>query len=617
MKLRARVFHFVAHFPVLLVAWANALFIWNHFHARAPYWHDAGWFSGIVWRAGIFGRNPPSPHTWMPYYWGWHPSLLVSAGSLLSYVFPGDRVDWYCVFQAAVYAPLAFVVPILVPEKERTGIRAALVVAVASIAFSFGGQVVSAMAFPHFEIFSSAGISIMLAALAVGRRRLAWVGLAMSIATREDGGYHAGSLLAAVVLSEFLGRPFPIARKRVLVMFGVALGATIVLVAIQKKLFITVDAWEIYLAGKPAYAHLTKELLANRLARLFDRGGFIWMPFALTVLVAIIRRDARYLLGWLATLPWFVLNICALQPEKGEISTYTGFPFVAGAFWAAAYARACDRRPAASGWRWPVLLAGSLGAISLLGYHAANPVGTQVTLRDGLFPAAENPGGVRAFARELRERGHGRVRMDLSAAAWALEAWADEEILWSPEHDDGIATADGYAFFATRDNANALAGVPFTNCGRVARSLMFFCTRSDRPLPSSLVPSPPMVALASIVPKGVHREGETIVVDAGSPVVWPVVYGPYARYLPGRYVAAWDLGFRDCPADASIRVDVARFGRGTVAERDVTPAEGGAELGFEVLPEMRDDVWEFRMFVAPCAVVMKDLRVRRLPPSQP
>lgn len=611
MKMRARVFSVVAHLPVLMVAWANALFIWNHFHARAPYWHDSGWFSAIVWRAGIFGRNPASPHTWMPYYWGWHPSLLVSAGSLLSYVFPGDRVDWYCIFQAIVYAPLAIAVPILVPKEERTGIRAAIVVALASLAFSFGGQVVSAMGYPHFEIFASAGISIMIAALAMGRERLAWVGLAMAVSTREDGGYHAASLLGAVVLTDFLGRPFPVARKRVFIMFAVALGATAILVVVQKKLFITVNAWEQYLAGKPPYAHLTSELLARRFAKLFDHGGFIWMPFAFTVLVAIIRRDARYLLGWLATLPWFVLNICAKQEEKGEISTYTGFPFVAGAFWAAAYARAGDRRPVRVGWRWPVLVAGALGAISLLGFYVGNPGATKATLYDGLLPWAENASGVRKFARELREHRHGWVRMDLATVAWAYEAWATEETLWTPEHDDGIEKADGYAFFIQDDTANAIAGIPFTNCGRVARSRMFFCTRTERPLPSGFVASSPLVAFASINENDAYREGETIVVKPGSGVK---VYGPYAHFAPGRYVARWELEFRQCPPDATIKADVSRVGTGTVVEREVTPVDRNPELTFEIAPEARNDAWELRTTAGPCAVVVKDITVRRVVP---
>lgn len=609
MKGASRVYSIVTRFPVLLVGWANGVFIWNHFYARGAFWYDSGWFSGIVWRAGLFGRNPASPYTVMPHFWGWHPSLLITAGSLLSYFFPGDRVDWYCVFQAAVFAPLAFAVPILVPKENRNGLRAALLVAAASIAFSFGGQVVYTMGFPHFEIFASAGISIMLAALAMGRERVVWIGIAIAIATREDGGFHAASLLGAVLLSDFLGRPFPIQRRRIFAMLGVGFGATLVLIVVQKNLFVTVDAWEIYLAGKPAYAHLTKDLLASRLARISERGGFLWWPFALTSFIAIVRRDARYLLGWLATLPWFVLNICALQEFKGEIAFYTGFPFVAGAFFAAAYARAGDRRPVAVGWPWPVLVAGTLGAISLLGLYAGDPWLTKLILADAFVPSAQNTRGVRAFAQELREKKHGLVRMDRSVTAWAFEAWTMGETLWEPVADNGLNRADGYAFFLDRDSTNAIVSVPFTNCGRVQRTTFFFCTRSERPLPRNLVPSSPLLALQHMQPGSARRDGETIVVDPGLPGI--KIYGPYVHLPPGRYAARWSLELRGCSDTATIKVDVARLNIATVAEQDVTPLDRNPELAFEVSKETSADLWEWRTHGGACAIVLTDIVVRR------
>lgn len=615
MNAPRRVWTILAHVPLAIVAWASGLFVWNHFYARAPYLFDAGWFSATVFRAGPFARNPDPG---MPYYWGWHPSLLVSSGSLLSYAFPGDRVEWYCVFQALVYAPLALAVPILVPKEERTGVGAALLTAACSLAFAFGGQVVAALGYPHFEIFSVAGVSIMLAALAMGRERLAWAGLVMSIATREDGGFHAASFLGAVLVvdlfprrvrGEARGATFPIPRRRVITMFVVGIVATGILITIQKKLFVTVDAWTMYLAGKPAYAHLTKALLAERFAKLLARGGFLWVPFVATVAVAALRRDARYLLGWLATLPWFVLNICALQEIKGEISTYTGFPFVASAFWAAAYARACDRRPVVSGWRWPLLVAASLAAVSLVGLHAGDPVSTQLVLRDAFVPSATNPSGLEAFAKELRARRHGNVRMDDAMIAWALEAGMQEV---------SVERADGYAFFFARGTPDALAGTPFTRCGRVPRTSAFFCTRPERPLPSTdtLVASSPLLTLASMHPTGVRREGETVVIDPGPSTV-AQLFGPYARYRPGRYVTSWDVTIDRCAADAplpTIRFDVVGVKTGPVGARDVTPDEHTVEIAFEIPPSGGDDAWEFRVFSGPCVVLVKSVETRRIAP---
>src|SRR5262249_34783899 len=145
-------------------------------------------------------------------------------------------------------------------------IVSALIVAACSLAFALNGEVISNIGYPHFEIFSSAGICIMLAALASARERVAWIGLAMSIATREDGGYHAASFLAAVLACDYLRRPFPVARRRVATMFVVAFAATVLLVIVQKKLFATIDAWGIYLVGRPPFAHLSARVLADRFA---------------------------------------------------------------------------------------------------------------------------------------------------------------------------------------------------------------------------------------------------------------------------------------------------------------------------------------------------------------
>ncbi len=178
----------IAYAPLLLaVFYANALFIRNHFYVSGAYFHDGGWFSETVFHAGLIPRNPPMSDV-ATYFWSWHVTLAVAVGSWLSYLFPGDRVDWYAIFQGLVYAPLALAVPLSVPAAERPGLRSSLLVAACSTAFASNGKVMASMGFPHFEIFAPAGIAIMLAGLAVARERIAWIGLAAAIGTREDGG---------------------------------------------------------------------------------------------------------------------------------------------------------------------------------------------------------------------------------------------------------------------------------------------------------------------------------------------------------------------------------------------------------------------------------------------
>ena len=614
---RARLWIAIAHSPVLVILWAVFTYVRNHFYVVGPFLFDSGWFSALVYRNGLMPRSPPSVAWDVIYYWGWHPSILISVGSALSYVFPGDRVEWYCVFQAAIFAPLAFSVPLLVRKETRLGWSSALLTAVCSLAFAFSGQVLSCAGYPHFEIFSAAGCCIMLASLASGRPTLAAVGLGMSIATREDGGLHAGMFLLAVLACDLSGRPFPVARRRVLVMTLVAFAMTGILVGVQ-KLFVHVDAWKYYISGEPPYAHLTKALLQDRWSNFSSRCGFIWLPFAATVVAAIVRRDARYLLGWLVTSPWFFLNLTALQIEKGYLALYAGFPFIGSAFWVGAYAHGVDKRATATGWRWAVVAPAILGASSLFALQRAHPWVAAWYLRDMTVPRDRNPDGLRAFARELRTRQHGVVRMDPAMASWAVEAVRLDELVNAHHAAHGLDTGDAFALWGAADSLSALVRSPFSNCGRVPRTAALFCTRAGKTLPAALIPAFPL--LDGVIPFGEHsrRDGATIVVEAAA--FGGATIGPFLILQPGKYVASWHLEFGRCETNHAPGriVDVVRGGRAVVAPRPVSPGERDVAVEFDVAPPepgAKDERWEMRTFTGACSYVIHGLELRRSEPT--
>lgn len=607
----------LTHLPFAAMAWANVVYVWNHFYWRGPYLHDSGWFSATVYRAGIMPRNPPSVAHTVEYYWGWHPSILVSLGSVLSYVFPGDRVAWYGVFQALVYAPLAFAVPLLASRSGRSTLAGAGLVTASSFAFCFGGQVIAALGYPHFEIFASAGIAIMLAALATGRESIAWLGLAMAIATREDGGLHAASFLFAALVSDVTGRPFPIARRRLLALMATGVGMAALAVGIQKKFFVSADSWGIYLAGTPPYAHLTRDLLAYRFSALAERAGFVWAPFLGTLIVAAVRRDWRYLLGWGVTVPWFVLNVTARQDVKGELSIYTGFPFVGSAFWLAVYARVGDRRMASLGWRLPVVLAGVLPFLGLCGLWRGFPAALPAVARDMLWPRPANYAGIRAFASELRQRSFGEVRTDPAIASWVVETVRHPDLITHAEMKNGVHRGDAFAFWLGPTDFTTVAASSFTHCGRVPDSSVFFCSRPGGVLPATVIPSSPMLTRLQLDGTHARREGDAIAVDAGRGLR---VWGPLDRIRPGSYVAEWTLSPRGCNPEVAdvgapgIRLDVVmRWGERFVEGVNATPDARAVAIPFVVTPDMRDELWEFRAFAGACSYRIDDLWLRSLP----
>jgi hypothetical protein len=612
---RARLWKLVAFAPIVVVLYANVMFVRNHFYVSGPYYHDSGWFSETVFRAGIIPRNPP--HSAMPYYWGWHITAIVSLGSILSYLFPGDRVDWYCLFQGAIYAPLALAMPLLVPARARSGARSALLVAACSLAFAFDGQVLACIGYPHFEIFASAGIAIMLGALAMGRERLAWVGLAMAIGTREDCGFHAASLLVAVLAADVLGRPFPIARARLLRLAAAGLAATVLMMVVQKKVFISVDAFRMYITGDPPYAHLTGRVIAERLVAFAERCAFIWWPMVGTALVAVARRDARYLLGWVVTLPWLVLNLTAAQDVKAAVAVYTGFPFIGSIFWVAAYGRVEeDARTPRRRWSWPLLAGGFVSVVSTLGLLFSYQSIVVTMLEQCFVPSATNPAGIRAFAGALRAREYGAIIVDPAVASWALEGVLPSEHLSETDRREGVTRGDGVAFFLTGERVGLVIATAFTQCGRVPDTSVFFCKRPGSPLPPTVVPAPPLLVSAlQLGPAHVRRDRGVIVADA---TVEPGIatFGPYTRLPAGDYVATWDIAVGACLGDAPprrIHVDVFAGGHGLLATRDVPPSGGAIDVPFTVAPDRVDDAIELRTWLGTCASTVRALDVSRTP----
>lgn len=556
----------------------------------------------------------------MPYYWGWHVSILVALGSILSYAFPGDRVEWYCIFQALVYAPFAFAIPLLVPARARRGLLTALFVAACSVAFAFGGQVVAAIGYPHFESFASAGLAILLAALAMGRERVAWVGLFMAIATREDCGFHAASFLIAVIAADILGRPFPIPRRRILLMTGVGLASTVLMMVIQKRFFASIDAFHIYITGNPPYAHLTKLALRERISGFGTLCGFIWAPMLATALIAGIRRDARYLLGWVVSIPWLVLNLTAFQDVKAAVALYTGFPFVGAVMWVGAYGivEASHRTQSKLSWPWPVAMTACVSLVGLWGLYFSYPAATVHIARSSFVSAVANPTGLRAFAKGLRERAYGPVKVDPAMASWAVESTRHEDFLVPGDRAPNAIGAVGYAFFNEPRSIALLAQLPFPKCGRVSGTRASFCTTADATLPNTLTPSSPILEFMHEAPGIAQRDGEEFVVQ---PTMIPTiaVWGPYLPFHPGSFEVTWDLETKNCPeSESNVHVDInvkSETGAKELAQIDTAPRTEKPRLRFSVTTDDQASLFEFRSWSGKCGYTLRGINVTQIGPS--
>ena len=600
-------FAIAAWLPTVVVFWVAGCFVWNHF-VEGPALHDAGWGSALVWRTGLLPKSPVVAHPLRDFY-GVHVSPLLSVTSLLSYAAPIGRVRWYALFHGAIHAPLGVVTALLVHERGRKAtLREGALVAVVALLFALDGQVIVSLVYPHFEVFASAGLCVMLVGFATGRARLAWLGLVLSVMTREDGGAHAALFAGAVVASDLLGRPFPIARRSALAMAVVGIIATVVALGVQKTFFPTADLFRAEYLGEPALAHLSGHEIARRFGVLCEHATFVPFPLLATVVVAIARRDARYLLGWAVELPWLALNLFAAQEAKVVFSGYTGFPFIASIFWVGAYARIAPRGP---GLRWLESLA-FVSTVATLGMLFVAPGMFGFLGEHAVVPRRVAP-KVEEFAATLTRdpRSYGSLYVDPGVASWAIETMPLSDRLWNGNGVTSFENKDGAAFFLRGIWAGTvfplLARSPFTTCGRIPDSEVYFCAREGKPLPPGFVASAPLVALLQT---GLHarRDGETLLVEP-TPALELQVFGPYLALPAGSYVARWRVRSGACLAGGGPRfgIDVSTGGR-VLAAREIEGDEQTVEAPFD-LPADATGL-ELRAWSGRCAFVLEDLSLR-------
>lgn len=610
--------------PTALLCVGVARLILNHFFAHAPYLLDAGWYSDIIYHAGLFPKNPRIACDYAEWYFGVHFSPLISAFSLLSYLQPLPRIEWYALHQALMFLPFGIATYALASRLEPAGaLRRLPVTVLAAFAFTFNGQILKMIPYPHYEVAIGGLLCLLLAMIAAGRTRLAWLCLALALSVREDGGVHATCALAPLVYLQWRGTPLPASRRTLLAMIGVSLVSTVIGLICQKLVFTGAAVMSAVYLGDPIYSHLSAAVLADRVRLFLDTCQVMTYPFLATCLIAALRRDPRYLLGWVVTLPWFVLNFLASQPQKATFEAYAGFPFVASIFWVYVYGALLaprDRRLR------PIVLEAVFAAVCLastVGLYRAFPHHVEVLVDDLRHAKWKDRAAVHGFVDALGEhRGElGRLYADYSVAAIALESLRPEDG-WRP----GIAPADAITFHLGTVSRDLVIADVHANeldvCTRVARTGIVVCTR-DRPpasryagLETQVFPS--IFAFTGALAADALEVGERgVVLREGA-----VVEGPLGRLPQGTYELTWTIA-SDRPAQTdllgvlgvekrrlAVTVDVVA---GDQLRRRVEAPEGARAVSARFEADGKEVLWFSARASSPSPIFVTHARVRRLP----
>lgn len=563
--------------PALLLALGVARFTLNHFFARPPYLLDSGLLSGVVYRSGWDLAPPGIACDYATSFYQVYFSPIISAFSALSYVIPVRRIEWFTFIEALVYLPIGFVVYSVVSQTEVATRQRRLPVAfLAALAFSCSGIVLWMIGYPHYEAATPALICLALCAVVTGRTRMTWIMIALAAGVRQDGGLHVALAFSPLVYLKWRGVEMPVSMRRLLATMAIAIAASVVGFALQRLLWAPVDRMTPVYFGSPKYAHLTWDLIAERVQNFGTDCQLIYYPFLATVALAAVRRDARYLLGWATTIPWFLFNFTAYDDAKSTFSAYTAGPFLIGMFWV--YLYGAQLAPVARRLR-PGMLEAVFLVICLLstvGAVRGRPRVVERTARDMAFLQAMDRENVHGFADALLEHkaDFGHIYVDDAVAALVQEGFGLAEH-WSFR---GTWVADALAFHGVGSGITLLpllALAELDACVHATATHLYVCTRTPPPAAAfAKVPfqrMPAMFAFTRIDRPGVLADEQGVKILPGFSLQGSLGDLPRGRYEATlRFAGAARLRLEARYADV-----VEAAGTGTVSVTLETDGERG------------------------------------------
>ena len=326
------------------IAWAVAVFVVpfqlqynyaiNAFYTFGASYRDAGWFARLLWRNNWQLINPHDAASYLAVHFT--PAFIPL--TYLSHLLPTHPVEFYAALVATTYAGLAVaMLYALCTCIKPTAHGHFALLALIAVGFSFTGIVVQGTQLLHYEYGIPAGIIAFLVSLASGRLVLATVFLLITLSIREDAGFHAAAILGLIAIIKVAQHRSlsPIKAEASYFLLACAYSAITLWLTFHLRVEYKIPggAFTIIYSGDPPYAHLSWPLLSERLHSIFAGGLHCWAPALVTLAWALRTRDPFLAVGFLATIPWFVLNWTAVWKGAGVLYSYYAFPFAVGIAW--------------------------------------------------------------------------------------------------------------------------------------------------------------------------------------------------------------------------------------------------------------------------------------------
>jgi hypothetical protein len=114
--------------------------------------------------------------------------------------------------------------------------------------------------------------------------------------------------------------------------FAYSTGAFLWILAVQRSTS-TVPTMTLTYLGNPPFAKLTLDALAMRLLGYPAYRAYLVLPAFLAAIWAARTRNPYILVGYVAFVPWGLLQLIAYSDIPGTLSGYYAYPFMVASFW--------------------------------------------------------------------------------------------------------------------------------------------------------------------------------------------------------------------------------------------------------------------------------------------
>ena len=422
---------------------SNVFTVLNNAYSEGATLYDSTIFQTIIWRSGWSMR--PAPTIDDISFFNTHFSPINYIPDLVSYLVPLDRMTYFGVVYGVVYGGILVLTLI-----SLRGLFSVVPAVVGTLALYLSGEILNAQWEPHQEI-TSALLTLGFFVTWSGRRTAAAITcLVLNAAVREDCG-----MLLALPLFVLAAHDVWIHRAawrrqfiqslslRVPGALGCALLSTalsVVCFVVKKKFFSGHDVVAAFYYGD-AFNHLTGDLLRQRLDYYLEHAQYLWLPGIAVLGGAVLLRDARIAIGWIAFFPYWLFSFLSQGELNADMGSYKAFPFVLSLLWPALLLRiAPESRRKGLAWVQAAVLAAGCVSYEYGQIQVAAPTGFAGLSQRWLpQPAINQAPAYRAFESRLDHIDDlGRIRA--SQAVLALYPYAFARWDLSSITDQAVAT---------------------------------------------------------------------------------------------------------------------------------------------------------------------------------